>query len=50
MTINLTLTIALAIVCHAFVGRLQAPPKLVNAVAWCVVVLTLIVLLLGMHR
>jgi uncharacterized membrane protein (GlpM family) len=50
MTVNLTLTVALAIVCHAFVGRLQAPAAVVNAVAWLVVALTLLVLQIGLLR
>jgi hypothetical protein len=46
-----TLIVALAIVCHAWIGRIQAPPAVINAVAWFVALVTLIAILLGeLHR
>jgi hypothetical protein len=46
-----TLIVALAIVCHAWIGRIQGPAAVVNAVAWLVALLTLLALLLGeLHR
>lgn len=47
---SIPFVVALAIVCHAWIGRIQGPPQLVNAVAWIVAVLTLLVLAMGLLR
>lgn len=44
------LIVALAIVAHAFVARLQAPPAVINRMAWVITVLTLVVLMLASLR
>jgi hypothetical protein len=47
MHIEPNAAIALAIVAHACIGRLQGPPPVVNGFAWVLAVLIAVVLLLG---
>ena len=54
MTMNIehsgALLIALAIVGHAWVTRIQGPPQVVNAAGWVVSLLVLLVLLIALVR
>lgn len=45
-----SLVIALAIYAHAWIGRLQGKPQLLNIIAWVVVIITMVVLLLCLVR
>lgn len=49
MTIEAGAVLALAVLAHAWITRVQGPPAIVNAVAWAMaVLLTLVLLITGL--
>jgi len=48
MHIESGVALALAVIAHAWIGRISGPPQVVNVVAWVMVILLMLAVVFGL--